>query len=414
MTRGPRAARQEQRSEEVGDWNTLRRYFKLLVLGRVLLCLIGAVFVVEVSFVDRNPAQEDSRMWSVEGEGGVGTTSLAVSPTGSLIATTDTTGRVSLLNEAIRWPREKLADFPGHATSVAFTPDGRFLAIGGIGFGVGLWDREREGNERFEFLPFQPVGENPKAMAFSPDGRRLATSSGANSQVVVWDRAERRAKLILSSHSPIFSLAFSPDGRYLAAGEMGDRASIYVWDLVTGRDRLVLDGSKGHVVAVAFSPDGAMLTTAAMYEMGIRLWDMSSGRLRRLIPGHSSGTNSVAFSPDGTTLASAGNDGMVRLWRTSTGDQTAELDGGTSRLNHVAFTSNGRILVATASGDDAVRFWELPASLVRVSSPLEMCLHSLCDRLPYLEKALPRVVFHRLEPLGYGPHIELSGPQRPG
>jgi WD40 repeat protein len=353
-------------------------------------------------------------MWLVEGEGGVGTTSLAVAPTGSLIATTNTAGRVSLLHEAIEWRKEQIADFQDHATTVAFTRDGRFLAIGGFGFGIALWDREREGTDHFEFLPFQRVGKYTKAMVFSPDGRFLATANGARSEVVVWDRADRRERLILSSYSPILSLAFSPGGRYLAAGEMGDRALVRVWDLETGRNSFVLDGSKGHVVSVAFSPDGSTLATAAMYEMGIRLWDMSSGRLCRVISGHPSGTNSVAFSPDGTTLASAGNDGMVRLWRTSTGDQRAELDGRTSRLNQVAFTSNGRILVATASGDDDVRFWELTAPLVRVSPPLNLHLHALCDRLPDIEKALPGIVLHAPQPLGNGPYVELNGLQRSG
>ena len=355
MAREPNCARRGLESGEFGDGKTHRGHVKLHVLGRGIVCLIGAVFVVETSFVDRNPSRENYRLRLAEGEDGVETTSLAVSPRGTLIATTDTAGRVSLRDDALGRRIAKYADYQGYATSVAFTPDGRFLAIGGSNLGIALWDPERDGSERSELLPLQAV----KAMVFSPDGRYLAAASEANGKVVVWDLAERREKMILKSHEPVLSLAFSPDGRYLAAGERGDRGLIDVWDLETGRERLVLEGSWGSVLTVAFSPDGAILATAAIFERGIRLWDVSSGRLCRVIAGHSFGTTSIAFSPDGRELASAGNDGMVRLWSVATGEQRAILDGQTNRLNRVAFSADGRILVATSSQDDDIRFWDL-------------------------------------------------------
>jgi WD40 repeat protein len=338
-----------------GGWKTRRGHVKLHELGRGLACLIGAIFVAETSFVDRNSTREDNRMRIVEGEDGVGTMSLAISPKGSLIATTDSVGRVSLRDEKLGWQIGKFAAYQGCARSVGFAPDGRFLAIGGTNFGIALWDRERDNIEQSEVLALQDV----RAMAISPDGRYLAAASNASSQVVVWDWNERSEKTILTSRSPVLSLAFSPNGRYLASGEKGNRPSIQVWDLETGRARLVLDGSLGHVVAVAFSPDGAMLATAAAFENVVRLWDMTSGHLRRMIAGHPFGTNSVAFSPDGRALASAGNDGMVRLWSVATGELRAALDGRTNRLNRVAFSPDGQIIVATGSGDNHLRFWEL-------------------------------------------------------
>jgi WD40 repeat protein len=355
MARVPKAAQQDQSSVAFGARKTHRGHVKLHVLGKGFVCLIGALIVAELSFVGRIPAREDNRVRLAEGEDGVGTMSLAVSASGSLIATTDTSGRVAVRDEQRGWRSKEIAYYEDFAVSVAVTPDGRFLAIGGIESGITLWDLERAGTGQSELLPLKEV----RAMAFSPDGRSLAAACHGSTQIVVWDRTERREKMILTSHLPVVSLAFSPDGRYLASGERGIRASIYVWDLETRHARLVLEGSTGPVVTVAFSPDGAMLATAAQFENGVRLWDVSSGGACRVVAGHAFGTNSVAFTPDGKALASAGSDGMVRLWSAATGEQCAVLNGRSNRLNHLVFSADGRILVATGSGDNHVRFWEL-------------------------------------------------------
>ena len=355
MAREPRTARPDQSSVEFGGWKTHRGHAKLHQFGQGLVCLIGAFIVAELSRLGRNATRDDNRMQLAEGDHGVATRSLVVSPSGSLIATTDTAGRVALREEARGWQTEEFADYHGFAVSIAFTPDGRFLAIGGIEFGIAFWGPEREGNELSECLPQWGV----KVKAFSPDGQSLAAVSEASTEIVVWDVAERRERMILTTQFPVLSLVFSPDGRYLAAGESGSRTSIYVWEAETGRAHLVLEGSSGPVVAIAFSPDGTMLATTAAYQRYVRLWDTSSGRLCRVIAGHAFGTNSVAFTADGKALASAGNDGMVRLWNAATGEQRAVLDGRASGLNHVAFSPDGRILIATGSADNDVRFWEL-------------------------------------------------------
>jgi WD40 repeat protein len=180
-----------------------------------------------------------------------------------------------------------------------------------------------------------------------------------NREIVIWDLAERRDMSILRSRSTFASLAFSADGRRLASGEADDRSTVFLWDLDTGTKRIALDGLGGPVRAVAFSADGSLLATSAAFERGVRLWELGSGRLRLVTAGHVQGTNAFAISPDQSTLASVGNDGMARLWTISTGEQRTVLDGRAGRLSQVAFSADGQILVATASNDNDLRFWNL-------------------------------------------------------
>jgi WD40 repeat protein len=354
MAREPRSVRRVVEVEKLSGWKTRRGSVVLHVFGRVLACLIGAIFVAEALVVEQSPARDDDRMWLAKGEDGVETLSLEVSPQGALMATTDTAGRVSLWNEALGLIIRDI-HVKEYATSAAFTPDGRFLAIAEPAFGIMVWPVDEDTAEQAETLPFGRVN----AMAFSLDGRWLAAASASSSQIVIWDRAERRATLTLRSRWPILSLAFSPDGRYLAAGEQADTGSVYLWDVATGRARYVLSGTWGHVVSLAFSPEGAVLAAVGMRESGIRIWNMRSGQLCRVIAGHPRGTNSVAFSRDSRVLASAGNDGMVRIWSVASGDQLDTLDGRTFRLNRVAFSPDGHRVFATGSADNDIRIWEL-------------------------------------------------------
>jgi WD40 repeat protein len=355
MAREPWSSRRDLRSGEFGRFQSHRGRIKVYMLGRGLVCLIGAVFAAEALIVDRDPGRARGYMRLIEGVDGVETTSLAVSPEGSLIATTDTAGGLSVRDHTLDWQIDRYVDYPGFAVSTAFTPDGRFLAVGGIGSGIALWERESHAKERTRFLPHESVN----AMAFSPDGRLLAAASDANTQILVWDWARCRVRMTLKGRAPVLSVAFSPDGRYLASGEKVDGAAIYVWDLETGRPHRVLNGSSGPVAKVVFSPDGSVLATATSFENGVRLWKIRSGRSCRMIAGHSFGTNAVAFSPDGRAIATAGNDGMVRLWSVETGEQRAVVAGQTNRLNGVAFSADGLLLAATGSGDNHVRVWNI-------------------------------------------------------
>ena len=195
------------------------------------------------------------------------------------------------------------------------------------------------------------------AVAFSPDGRFLA-SANANGTVKVWNLLTGRRNRTLRGHAgAINSVSFSPDGNLLAAG--GDDKTVRVWD-VGGRGLEILNRAHAsRVLSVAFG-DRGNLVAAGCADGAIKLWDTMSGRELRALAGHTSEVFGLAFAADGKTLASGSADSL-RLWDAATGANPRTLRSSNAPFTAVAISPDGK-LIAGAMRGRLVRIFDAAAS----------------------------------------------------
>ena len=197
-------------------------------------------------------------------------------------------------------------------------------------------------------------------MAFSPDGRRLA-SSDSEATLKIWDAASgREIRTFRGGDGALRDLAFSPDGRLIASVSK----AVSLRDADSGQEVKVLPlgGEVPVCLGLAFSPDGQLLAGAIASNMSVnvdnnvKLWDTTTGRELMILRGHPARVFALAFSPDGRRIASSYMDGTVWLWDVATGKSVLTLHGHSRFAHGVGFSPDG-LQLATA-GDTTVKIWD--------------------------------------------------------
>jgi hypothetical protein len=159
---------------------------------------------------------------------------------------------------------------------------------------------------------------------------------------------------LIGSDSLDKKLAFSPDGKWLASASFP--GTVKVWDVATGQESFTLKGHNSEVKQVAFSPDGMRLASASL-DATVKVWDAATGQESLTLKGHTHPVSSVAFSPDGKRLASASLDRTLMVWDAATGQESLTLKGHTNYIMSVAFSPDGQWL-ASAGRDDTLKLWD--------------------------------------------------------
>jgi WD40 repeat protein len=227
--------------------------------------------------------------------------------------------------------------------------------------------------------------EGVNSAAFSPDGSRIVTSSGARGSALlgskdntarIWDAASGKEIAVLRGHTfVVTSAAFSPDGTRIVTASMDSTTRI--WDAATGKEMAVL---KGPVYSAAFSPDGTRIVTASgalrenKYNTA-RIWDAATGREIVVLRG--AAAFSAAFSPDGTCIVTNSPDNTAHIWDAASGKEIAVLRGHQEGVNFAAFSPDGRRIV-TASDDKTARIWHARVAAMSMKDlVVEVCTRRL-------------------------------------
>ena len=308
----------------------------------------------------------------------------------------------------------------GRVLGVAFFISGdrqvKLLAAGSDDKIMHLWNLQQPSDK--PPIKFKGHRDGVSSVAFSPDGQWLASGS--------WDTTVRLCNFHQPDAEPIIfqghidsvrSVAFSPDGTILASAS--DDKTVRLWNLERpDADPIVLKDHIGRIWSIAFSPDGQLLALASD-DWTVRLWNLENLNSKNPVhvplnlKGHSAWVSSVAFSPDGKTLASGSFDRSIRLWQIDQIDWKSRtiredpivLEDHNQSVTSVAFTPDGKYL-ASGSYDNTVRLWiastDMLAEMVcqKVSRNLTMqeWQQFMGDDIPYEQTCpnLPSTLFPRV------------------
>ena len=200
------------------------------------------------------------------------------------------------------------------------------------------------------------------AAAFSPRGKTIA-AGGIGGTIRLWDMGSgKQQSVIRTEKGEICSLAFSPDGRTLASGHM---RAVHLWDLKSGRPIKELESAPYWNLYLRFTCDGKLLASGDGASQDVKVWEVPSGKLKCELHESWGLLNAIAFSPNGMTLATAARNG-VQLWDVNTGQKIRTFD--TAQAETLAFLGEGKLLTALTSGK--LKTWDVTSGRLESTTDL--------------------------------------------
>ena len=279
--------------------------------------------------------------------------SVAFSPDGKWLATAGSDAAIKIWDTKTGRELKTLRGHTQAVAAIAFSPDGKILGTASDDRTIKIWDVE-SGKE----LCTLDADEIPWSVSFSADGRLLVTAG--NEKAKIWDvNTGQSVKTLEGQHAPV---SFSPTKSQL--GTSGDNGRTIIWNVETWEEKISLPYAAN---ALAFSPDGMRLA-AAMTEL--KVWDLLTGDEVVTATGFTAPVIGIEFSPDGSRLATGGQDGTTVIWDAETGKQLFALAGHRGAINDVAFHPQCiappdalfewcGVWLATASRDGTAKVWDI-------------------------------------------------------
>jgi eukaryotic-like serine/threonine-protein kinase len=294
--------------------------------------------------------------------------SLAVSHDGQWLAIGQQRGGLSVWDLRTRRQVVRLAE--GGIVRAAFSPKGSLLAFATTSISVSgelesqlhLWNAMTR-----QIITEFPLSGACAGLVFSEDGQTLATGTGGSNGITVWQIPEGKA-LATYPANPLDDwvttrFAATRDLRMATYGR-GREQQVRAIDLRDGKEVWMATASEqqNRVTALAFSPDGKTLASAAGYaESDIRLWDIASGKEIGRLEGHGSYVSSLVFWPDGKKLASSSADQTIRIWDVASRKCLDVLRGHRQEVWRLALLPDDKTLVSGCK-DGTVCFWDTSVS----------------------------------------------------
>jgi WD40 repeat protein len=253
-----------------------------------------------------------------------------------------------------------LGTLDGHTNiiwSIAFSPDGRFLASVSKDSTLRIWQVP----EGMLVHTLDILGE-PTSVAFSPDGDLLAVGGATtfpDAQIWIYHFPDMLQLRTLAEFWNIMVLAFAPDGATIIGG--GTSRNIRQWRAGDG-SQLRVFSLPGQANSMAISPDGSLMAAGLCLQSqenqcqqgAVRLWTLADGRQARSLTGMSGQVDGVAWSPDGSLLASGSIDDTLRIWDPADGTQLWSRQADLEGISSLAFASGGQYLAAGGSNGEVL------------------------------------------------------------